>query len=204
MIVYIPHRAAASLLALCFSCAAGAQALPAGERPYVVKQGTAELDFTDIDAHVARIPADKRAGYMNDPDRIEQALRGLLLVKQMAKEAEDAGIDKDPVVAAEIELAREEILAKRRVAKIVDALEVPSMEALGKERYLTSPALFTTPETLQAYLTGPRFGRNPVGVEFDPDEWLARLRSGTPSCEMLVREADEPVSPIRSAAFETA
>lgn len=149
MIVSIPHRAAASLLALCFSCAAGAQALPAGERPYVVKQGTAELDFTDIDARVARIPADKRAGYMNDPDRIEEALRGLLLIKQLAKEAEDAGIDKDPVVAAEIELAREEILSKRRVAKIVDALEVPSMEALGKERYLTSPALFTTPETLE-------------------------------------------------------
>lgn len=64
--------------------------------------------------------------------------------------------------------------------------------------------VFATPESLAAYMAGPRFGRNPVGVEFDPDQWLARLRSGTPSSEMLVREADEPVSPIRSAAFEPA
>ena len=144
-----PSRALATLVALCFSGVVSAQAAPAAEKPYVVKQGTAVLDFTAIDARVARIPADKRAGYMNDPDRIESTLRGLLLVKQMAKEAIDAGIDKDPVVAAEIELARDEILAKRRVAKVIDDVQVPSMEALGKERYIASPALFTTPETLQ-------------------------------------------------------
>jgi catechol-2,3-dioxygenase len=60
---------------------------------------------------------------------------------------------------------------------------------------------FATPEALKAYMTGPRFGVNPVGVEFDPDVWLARLRSGTPSCAMLVRESDQPVSPIRSAGL---
>jgi hypothetical protein len=61
--------------------------------------------------------------------------------------------------------------------------------------------VFTTQEALEAYMAGPRFGRNPVGVEFDPDAWLERLRSGTPSSAMLVREADAPVSPIRSNLF---
>lgn len=61
--------------------------------------------------------------------------------------------------------------------------------------------VFATPKALQDYMAGPRFGRNPIGVEFDPDAWVARLRSGTPSAAMLVRETDEPVSPIRSAAF---
>jgi catechol-2,3-dioxygenase len=60
---------------------------------------------------------------------------------------------------------------------------------------------FATREALNAYLTGPRFGINPVGVEFDPDAWVERLRSGTPSSAMLVRESDAPVSPIRSAAL---
>lgn len=58
---------------------------------------------------------------------------------------------------------------------------------------------YPTPEALAAYMGGPRFGRNPVGVEFDPDHWLERLRSGTPSSAMLVREADLPVSPIRGS-----
>jgi len=134
-------------MAVTLACSTAAVAT-AQEKPYVAKQGTAEIDFTDIDGRIARIPADKRAGYMNDPERIEAALRNLLLVKQLAKEAEDLGIDKDPVVAAEIELAREEILAKRRAAKVVAEAQIPSMEELGKERYLASPSLFTSPETL--------------------------------------------------------
>lgn len=41
------------------------------------------------------------------------------------------------------------------------------------------------------------FDANPVGVEFDPDEWLEKLRSGVPESELLNRLAHEPVSPIR-------
>lgn len=38
---------------------------------------------------------------------------------------------------------------------------------------------------------------NPLGVEFDPDDWLARLRAGTPESEFLLRQVHEPVSPLR-------
>ena len=38
---------------------------------------------------------------------------------------------------------------------------------------------------------------NPVGVEYDPEDWLARMREGAPVSEFLVRGADEPISPIR-------
>ena len=41
------------------------------------------------------------------------------------------------------------------------------------------------------------FDANPVGVEFDPEEWLYRLRAGAPESEFLVRRIHEPVSPIR-------
>lgn len=44
-----------------------------------------------------------------------------------------------------------------------------------------------------------QFAANPVGVEYDPDEWLSRLRDGTPESDFWVRESDEPVSPIRGA-----
>jgi catechol-2,3-dioxygenase len=43
------------------------------------------------------------------------------------------------------------------------------------------------------------FGINPVGVEFDPDEWLADLQSGTPASDLLARKTDLPVSPVRNA-----
>ena len=44
-----------------------------------------------------------------------------------------------------------------------------------------------------------QFAANPVGVEYDPDKWLSRLRDGTPESDFWVRESDEPVSPIRGA-----
>jgi hypothetical protein len=38
-----------------------------------------------------------------------------------------------------------------------------------------------------------------VGVEFNPDEWLARLRAGEREAEFLSRRVHEPVSPLRGA-----
>lgn len=43
------------------------------------------------------------------------------------------------------------------------------------------------------------FSENPIGVEFDPEDWLARLRAGTPEQDLLLRAAHQPVSPIRGA-----
>lgn len=55
---------------------------------------------------------------------------------------------------------------------------------------------FETSEEATAFMRD-YFSVNPLGVEFDPDEWLARLRAGTPESEFLRRQAHEPVSPLR-------
>jgi len=43
------------------------------------------------------------------------------------------------------------------------------------------------------------FSANPIGVEFDPDDWLARLRAGESASNFLVRQVHEPMSPVRGA-----
>ena len=58
---------------------------------------------------------------------------------------------------------------------------------------------FGTNEETNAYIHGPHFSANPIGVEYDPDVWLARLRAGVPASEFLTRHIDEPISPIRDA-----
>ena len=40
-------------------------------------------------------------------------------------------------------------------------------------------------------MEGPHFAANPIGVEYDPEEMLARLRSGTPGSAFLPRH-DRP------------
>ena len=49
------------------------------------------------------------------------------------------------------------------------------------------------------FIRSPRFAANPIGVEYDPEDWLARMRDGAPESEFLVRSSDEPISPIRGA-----
>lgn len=128
--------------------AAAAAADAASKAPdVVVWQGPAEIRLDYIDARMSRIPADKRAGFMNDPERIEQALRALLLTRTVARRTEGEALLDDPVVKAEIELATDEILARRRLSTHMSELETPNLESLAKERYLSSPKAYSTPET---------------------------------------------------------
>jgi catechol-2,3-dioxygenase len=48
-----------------------------------------------------------------------------------------------------------------------------------------------------AFMEGPGFAQNPIGVEFDPDELLARLRAGEPESGFMVRTVHMPVAPLR-------
>ena len=50
-----------------------------------------------------------------------------------------------------------------------------------------------------AFMYGPHFSANPIGVEYDPEDWLIRLRGGAPESDFLLRQIHEPVSPIRGS-----
>lgn len=58
---------------------------------------------------------------------------------------------------------------------------------------------FASVEESNAFIRGPDFGVNPVGVEFDPEDWLAKVGAGAPFSSFLLRQVHEPVSPIRGA-----
>jgi catechol-2,3-dioxygenase len=58
---------------------------------------------------------------------------------------------------------------------------------------------FASNEEANAFMEGPHFAANPIGVEYDPEEWLEKVRAGTPVSEFLRRQTDEPVSPIRGS-----
>lgn len=47
------------------------------------------------------------------------------------------------------------------------------------------------------YFQGEVIGANPVGTEYDPAQWLARLRAGASETELMAFDLAAPVSPIR-------
>lgn len=58
---------------------------------------------------------------------------------------------------------------------------------------------FPSSDAANDYMNGPHFATNPIGVEYDPEEVLAKVRAGTPGSAFLARQSDLPVSPIRGA-----
>ena len=64
----------------------------------LAKQGAATVEAIDVDAHLASMPMGDRAGYIDSPKRIEQLLSHLLMRRNMAIEARELGLDKDPII----------------------------------------------------------------------------------------------------------
>jgi catechol 2,3-dioxygenase-like lactoylglutathione lyase family enzyme len=60
---------------------------------------------------------------------------------------------------------------------------------------------FPSAEEACAFMEGPHFRDNPIGVEFEPEDWLARLRDGATEASLLTRTVHGPVSPVRGSAL---
>lgn len=58
--------------------------------------------------------------------------------------------------------------------------------------------LFETRADTKAFMD-EHFPENPVGVEYDPEDWLSRLRAGEPASSFVPQGAEGPISPIRGA-----
>jgi catechol-2,3-dioxygenase len=59
--------------------------------------------------------------------------------------------------------------------------------------------VYKTNDEANAFMTGPGFAENPIGVEYDADEWLARIKAGAPASDFLERRVHQPTPPIRGA-----
>jgi catechol-2,3-dioxygenase len=47
--------------------------------------------------------------------------------------------------------------------------------------------VYATAQEANEYMLGPEFGANPIGVEFDPEDLVAKFHAGAPEQELLVR-----------------
>lgn len=102
----------------------------------------------DLKADVLRVPANARASVLAKPDSVQQASSNLFVRRALAAEAVRDGLDKDPVVAAALQLARDRVLSDARLAKI-DAENKPNAEAVetaARAAYRADPQRYKTAE----------------------------------------------------------
>lgn len=139
--------------ALVVACVGGATANAAsvvqGDQQVVASRGGVSVTLADIDAKVMELPPELRAGYLDDPQRIEETISSLLLAKQLAAKAYELGAGDDPYLPNQLEQARTRYMATRARVLNEQLLQIPDFSELAHESYLANPAKYSTEETLQ-------------------------------------------------------
>jgi peptidyl-prolyl cis-trans isomerase C len=135
---------------LCIAGAAAADPAPmrADGDVVVARRGSAEVTLAEVDARMEELPVDQRAGFMNSPERIDTTLQQLLLTEQLADAAVEAGLDRDPRLAAQLELLRKRLLSGLQMEHMRKQAQAGvDVTAIARERYAADRGRFVEPET---------------------------------------------------------
>jgi parvulin-like peptidyl-prolyl isomerase len=158
----------------------------------LARRGSAEMTRMELDARLEEIPADKRPGFLSDPERIDQIVSQVLLVEQLADEATAEGLDQDPRLPGLIDLARKRILSQLRLEQLrKEAAQTANAAQLARERYLADPSRFVIGETRTArHILFGTDKRSDADARAAAEAAIQRLAAGE-SFEALARELSD-------------
>ena len=126
------------------TAAVQSQALVEGKNIAITKQ--------DLQAEAQRIPPDVRPLILARPDNVKRMASDLYVLRSMAVMAQQLGMERDPKVAAAMQVTRDKVLADAWLAAL-DEKNMPSIEAAEKQArsvYLAQPERFKAGEQVRA------------------------------------------------------
>jgi peptidyl-prolyl cis-trans isomerase C len=137
----------AAPIAFAVGAAMAAEGARPGDKP-LVDNGEVSLTTLDFDAYMERVPAERRAEFRAEYEKINPTVDGLWMRRVMAARARAAGLDKDPLVAARVRIAEEDVLAETYMADVAKKVKVPDLEPRARELYKAHLKEFTSPELI--------------------------------------------------------
>ncbi|HEX3633601.1 MAG TPA: peptidylprolyl isomerase [Casimicrobiaceae bacterium] len=114
------------------------------------------LTRADYDADIQRLPAEMRDEFASDPRRLSTYLTNLLIVKTLAADARNAGLENDPVLQRRVALEVDRALADMQMRRVEEAagreFDAKWAEYLvkAKEIYLVDRNKYRVPEQISA------------------------------------------------------
>lgn len=111
-------------------------------------RGNGELTHEIFEARLNRIPEEDQFAFIRDRVRMEEMLDRLLLVVQLAYDAREAGFDQQPKIAARMELAATEELARAWMENYLENAEAADYTTMAREDYLINQDKYQTKETV--------------------------------------------------------
>jgi peptidyl-prolyl cis-trans isomerase C len=114
----------------------------------IAERGTAAVTFAELDGRMLEVDPDKRAGFLDSPERIDKMVNDLMLLEQLANEAKEAGLDRREDVRALVSLAEKRILSSLWMQELRTRAAKPDVAALANETYLADPDRYKSEEKL--------------------------------------------------------
>jgi peptidyl-prolyl cis-trans isomerase C len=114
------------------------------------------LTRADYDADIQRVPAGSREAFASDPKRLGAYLTNLLIVKTLAADARQAGLENDPQLKLRIALEVDRLLAEAQLRHLEQLADKEFDAKSGdyalkaKEIYLVDANKFRVPEQISA------------------------------------------------------
>lgn len=115
----------------------------------VARRGGVEITVADIQAKANTLEPKQRDALLSDSKNINQLIENLLIMRQIAHEADQESVAGDPVVQARLRQVADEVIGVYQLDQ-VRATRVPrDFERLARENYLANMAAMKTPREVR-------------------------------------------------------
>jgi peptidyl-prolyl cis-trans isomerase C len=190
----------AGLVVAAVASLAAPPVLAADADSWLAQSRRGQVAMADYDAEMAKIPADARAQFSADLGRLIQLLNNLFLNRAVASIARDEGLDRDPMIALQIEHQTERLLTQAYVEKLDRTTgeafdrDPEKYAARARELYLTQADRFRLPERVRVsrILVRVRPDRGEVGARERAEELRAKAAAGEDFATLARAFSDEP------------
>jgi len=176
-----------------------AQAANPGDE-ILAENSLVKLTRTDYETDLLRVPPEMRPEFAASRKRLTMMLNNLLADKTLAKEAREAGLERDPEVARRLALEIDKFLAQAMMAKVekdaaaeFDAKQAEFM-ATARETYLLNKDKYKSPEQVSAshiLFDSTKHGGNDATVAL-ANETRAKILAGADFGKLATELSDDP------------
>ena len=160
----------------------------------LLRHGSAIVTEGDFQTELQKLPKAQRDVFLTDPKKIQQLLSSLFVRAVLAQEARETGLDQDPLVKKQGELAFQQILAGAQLDRLVAEASQPDLEALAREQYLANPEQFWVPEQVHvSHILISTEKQSEEKARAHAEEVLALVKKGQKSfAELALKYSQDP------------
>lgn len=169
----------------------------------LVQGNGAAITASDMRADSERMPPEMRGLVLSDVRKVEQIADNLYIRRVLAQQAAAKGMDKEPTIAAALNVARDKVLSDALLAAI-DKKNMPSdtdVEAMARSVYKASPERFMSKE--QAHVRHILLSKDGPQAHAEAMAVLKKLKAGADFATLAKEQSKDTGSAAKGGDLGT-